>query len=159
MAGINHLYISRGHNFFGHYGRDAGTHAMDECEEVRCVAGQGIEGDRFFGFKENYRGQITLFADEVYGALCRRFEVWDRPPSVFRRNVVTRGVDLNALIGRRFGIGEVTLEGTEECRPCEWMDRAFHAGAEEALRGQGGLRARILSDGVLRAGLAEFHEI
>lgn len=159
MAVIAHLYVSRGHSFFGRFGRDAGAHSMEECAQVRCVAGQGIEGDRFFGFKENYKGQITLFADEVHGALCQRFEVWDRSPSVFRRNVITRGVDLAALIGRRFGIGDVTFEGTEECRPCAWMDQAFHAGAEEALRGQGGLRARILTDGVLRAGPADFHEI
>lgn len=119
-------------------------------EELHCLAGRGIRGDRFFDHKENYKGQITLFADEVYRALCEKFQVRDKPPSVFRRNVITRGVDLNSLTGTEFEIQGIWFSGVEECKPCYWMDQAFHAGAEAALKGWGGLRARILSDGVLR---------
>lgn len=147
---IKHLYISAGHNYFGHHGRDASSHGIVECKEVRCVTGHGIEGDRFFEFKSNYKGQITFFAEEVYEDLCQRFGVNSKDPSVFRRNVITSGVDLNELIGKEFEIQGVRFTGTEECRPCYWMDQAFAPGAEEALRGRGGLRARILTGGVLR---------
>jgi MOSC domain-containing protein YiiM len=147
---VQHLYISPGHNFFGHYGQPPGEHPMFEVDEIRCLAGRGIEGDRFLDYKSNYKGQITFFAGEIYDELCARFEVWDEPPSAFRRNVITRGVDLNTLIGQEFDIQGVRFLGTAECSPCEWQDMAFAAGTEAALRGRGGLRARILTDGVLR---------
>ena len=145
-----HFYVSAGHNFIGHHGQPPGQHPAIEVEEIHCVTGRGIRGDRYFDHKENYKGQITFFAEEVYQALCEQFQVHDLPPSAFRRNVITRGVDLNALVGREFSIQGVRFFGVEECRPCHWMDQAFHPGAEEALRGRGGLRARILSDGTLR---------
>ena len=71
-------------------------------------------------------------------------------PSVYRRNVITRGVDLNTLIGVEFEIQGVRFLGNSECSPCYWMDQAFGPGAEAALKGRGGLRAKILTDGVLR---------
>jgi MOSC domain-containing protein YiiM len=151
---VKHLFISPGHNFFGHHGQPAGEHPMLECAEIRCVAGRGIEGDRFFDFKTDYKGQITFFADEVYAQLCAEFGVWDRPPSVFRRNVITAGVELPALIGREFEIQGVRFLGTTESAPCEWMNFAFAPGAEVWLKGRGGLRAKILTDGVLRAATA-----
>lgn len=147
---VLHLYVSPGHNYFGHHGQAAGTHPILEQREVRCVAGRGIEGDRFFDFKEDYKGQITLFAWEVYQDLCARFNRWDKPPAVFRRNVITRGLDLNALIGQEFELQGVRFLGVESCKPCYWMDQAFCPGAEAALQGRGGLRAKILTDGVLR---------
>lgn len=147
---IKHLYLSPGHNFFGRHEQPAGENPMIERTELRVFAGRGIEGDRFFDFKPDYKGQITFFADEVHEDLCARLGIWDRPPSVYRRNVITRGVDLNELIGREFEVQGVRFFGTGECTPCYWMDRAFGDGAEVALQNRGGLRARILSDGVLR---------
>lgn len=147
---IKHLYISVGHNYFGHHGRAASTHDVLECEEIRCIAGRGIEGDRFLDFKTDYKGQITFFGHEVYEDLCRTLGITDRSPGVFRRNVITADIDLNTLIGREFEIQGVRFAGTEESRPCYWMNEAFGPGAEQALRGRGGLRARILTDGVLR---------
>jgi MOSC domain-containing protein YiiM len=149
---IEHLYLSPGHNFFGHHGQPPGEHPMIEVEEMRCLAGRGIEGDRFFDFKPDYKGQITFFSGEIYDELCTRLDVWDKPPSAFRRNVITRGVDLNTLIGREFVIQGVRFLGMAECSPCEWQDGAFAPGTEAALTGRGGLRAKILNDGVLRAG-------
>lgn len=143
------LYVSPGHNFVGHHGQPPGEHPMLESEEVECVAGRGLRGDRYFDFKDNYNGQITFFARETYEALCGALGVRDRPLSVFRRNVITAGVDLNALVGREFRIQGVAFRGTEECHPCHWMDQAFGPGAYELLKGRGGLRALILSDGVL----------
>jgi MOSC domain-containing protein YiiM len=146
---ICHLFISPGHNFFGHHGTVPSAHPMRAVTSVSCVRGRGIEGDRFFDFKPNYKGQITFFAVEIYEALSARLEVWDKAPAVFRRNVITRGVDLNTLIGNEFTVQGVRFLGVAECSPCYWMDRAFARGAEKALEGNGGLRAKILSDGVL----------
>lgn len=147
---VRHLYFSPGHNFFGHYGGPPDRHPIVAVSAIECIAGRGLLGDRFFDYKEDYKGQITFFAWETYEAICSHFSVWDRPPSVFRRNVITTGVDLNTLIGREFGIQGVKFSGTEECRPCRWMDLAFAAGAEDYLKGQGGLRAMILTPGSLR---------
>ena len=72
-------------------------------------------------------------------------------PGATRRNVFLEGADLPALIGQEFEIQGVQFAGTEECRPCHWMNTALGSpGAEEWLRGRGGLRARILTDGVLK---------
>jgi MOSC domain-containing protein YiiM len=148
---IRQLYISAGHNFFGHHGRPAGKNAIVELPRIECVAGRGIRGDRFFDHRENYKGQITFFAFETYLSLCNTLNVFDRSPAVFRRNVITESMDLNALIGEEFTLQDVRFRGVEECRPCHWMNEAFGAGAEEFLRGRGGLRAMILSDGNLYA--------
>ena len=68
-----------------------------------------------------------------------------------RRNVITRGVNLNDLIGQDFEAQGVRFHGMEDCRPCYWMDRAIAPGAEQFLKGRGGLRARIFSNGELRS--------
>lgn len=147
-----HLYISPEHNFFGHHGLPAGTTPVVEVPEVEVVAGKGLVGDRFFGFKPDYKGQVTFFAQEIYAELCGKFGVSsrDRPPSVLRRNIVTAGQDLNALIGQEFDVQGIRFAGIAECSPCHWMDQAFHPGTEAALKNQGGLRARILTSGTLR---------
>ena len=152
---ILHLYISDGHNYVGHHGRPPGEHEIIEVDEIRCVAGHGIEKDRYFGHKDDFKGQITFFADEVYQELRAQFSRHEVAPSAFRRNVITRGLDLNELIGKEFEVQGVRFFGTEECRPCYWMNHAFAPGAEEAMQGRGGLRARIITDGVLRVGRAD----
>ena len=73
-----------------------------------------------------------------------------KSPGVSRRNVITRGVDLNLLIGKKFEVQGVAFEGTSECSPCHWMNQAIARGAEAALHGRGGLRAKILTDGLIR---------
>jgi MOSC domain-containing protein YiiM len=154
LVRIRYLYISPGHNYFGHHGQSPGEHGILECKEIQCVAGRGIVGDRFFDFKPGYDGQITFFAEETYHALGRELAVCDKAPDVFRRNVITAGVDLNALIGVEFEIQGVRFRGVEECKPCHWMNQAFASGAESFLRGRGGLRAAILTDGTLRVDVA-----
>jgi MOSC domain-containing protein YiiM len=86
---------------------------------------------------------------EEYERLCAAFGVHDKSPAVFRRNVITEGLDLAALIGSEFEVEGIHFRGHSECTPCYWMDRAFCPGTEAALRGRGGLRAQILSDGFL----------
>jgi MOSC domain-containing protein YiiM len=147
------LYISPGHNFYGHHGQPPGEHPIVAVPRVECIAGRGIRGDRFFGYKPDYPGQITFFAMEVIEALARELRLPDVRPESTRRNVFTRGMDLNRLIGVEFEIQGVRFVGTEECRPCYWMNNALRdERVEEWLRGRGGLRARILTDGVLRCG-------
>src|SRR5688500_14595903 len=99
---IKKLYISPGHNFFGHHGKAASTHEAVERQSIVCHAGHGIEGDRFFDFKPNYKGQITFFSWEIYQGLCAALKIHDKDPSVFRRNVITSGADLNSFIGTEF---------------------------------------------------------
>lgn len=147
---IRHLYISPGHNYFGHHGQPAGNNPIIEVAEIECVAGRGIRGDRFYDFKENYKGQITFFAEEIHDALCRELNLTGKSPAGYRRNVITEGEDLNSLIGQEFEIQGARFRGMVECAPCYWMDQAFAPGAENFLKGRGGLRAAILTDGHLR---------
>jgi hypothetical protein len=148
---IRHLFISPGHNYFGHHGEPPGEHPIVEVPEVRCVAGRGLEGVRFFDFKEDYKGQATFFAWETYERLCKELNVHDRGPGVFRRNIVVEGLDLVALVGVEFEVQGVRFLGTKQATPCYWMDTAFGPGAEAAMENAGGLRVKILTDGVLRA--------
>jgi MOSC domain-containing protein YiiM len=149
---IRHIYISPGHNFRGHHGGAPGEHPILEVNSVECVAGKGLVGDRYFGEKPDSKGQVTFFALEVHRQLCEQFGKPGTPPSVYRRNVITEGLDLNALVGKEFELQGVRFLGTEESRPCYWMDHAVATGAEEAMKGRGGLRAKILTTGRLRCG-------
>lgn len=149
---ILHIFISSEHNFIGHHGLPPGTAPMIEVPDVECVAGKGLVGDRYFGWKEDFKGQVTFFEHEQYERLCEQFSVvaMGLPPSIFRRNVITKGIDLNTLIGVEFEVQGIRFLGTQEAAPCHWMNQAFAEGAEAALKGHGGLRAKILNDGILR---------
>ena len=149
------MFVSAGHNFVGRHGKESLKHEIEDREEIECVAGRGIAGDRYFDHQEDYKGQITFFDFDVYEAVKEQFALPDLEASAFRRNTLISGVDLNDLIGKRFTIGEVEFEGSEESRPCHWMDEACAPGVNDYLRGKGGLRARIRKSGVLRRGAAE----
>jgi MOSC domain-containing protein YiiM len=148
---ICHLYISPGHNFVGHHGQEPDTHPIIEVAVLECVASRGVRGDRYFDFKNDYKGQITFFSLDVFDELCVALDLHDCSPATARRNVITRGVDLNELIDKEFEIQGVRFYGTQECAPCYWMDGAFAPGAKDFLKGRGGLRAKILTDGQLRS--------
>jgi len=144
------IFISPGHNYFGHHEKPAGTHPTISVNEIECVAGKGLFGDRFFGFKENYKGQVTFFSNEVFTEVCHQLNVSGKLPGVTRRNIITSDVNLNSLVGKKFIVQGVEFECVCECSPCQWMNEAIAPGAEALLHGRGGLRARILTDGVLR---------
>jgi MOSC domain-containing protein YiiM len=151
-AQLEYLFISPGHNFFGHHGREPSNHPLHSVPEVHCLAGRGLEGDRFLDFKKDYQGQITFFDLAVFDELCRATGIMDKGPGTLHRNAFVRGLDLNALIGQTFSLQGIAFSGSAECSPCYWMDRSFGPGAEAFLKGRGGLRARILTSGVLRVG-------
>lgn len=149
MVILRHIFISPGHNFFGHHGREPGNHPCVEVDRVECVAGRGLVGDRFFDFKPDYSGQVTLFSWDVFERLRREKKLPDLSPAALRRNLIVEGLDLNTLIGRPFELQGIPLEGTGECKPCYWMDTAVGPGSEVWLRGWGGLRCRVLGNGWL----------
>jgi len=152
---IRQIFISPGHNYFGHAGREPDDYPLQEVAEIECVAGRGIRGDRFYDYKDDYKGQITFFAQEVFDGLSAAFPFVPKGPGAVRRNVIVSGVDLNALIGEEFELQGVRFRGTGHCRPCYWLDQAFCPGTEAWLKGNGGLRAQILTSGGLKVGAAE----
>ena len=147
---IHNIFISEDHNFYGHHEKVPGTNPMVEVDEVICEAGKGIVGDRFHNYKEDYKGQITFFSLEVYNDISEMFAMEDLSPSAFRRNVIISGIDLNSLIDNEFKLQGINFLGTQEAAPCYWMNSAIAEGAEEAMKGKGGLRAKILTNGRLK---------
>lgn len=124
--------------------------AMREVSAVQAIAGLGLEGDRYAG-GSGKRG-ITLIQAEhlpVIAALSGHERV---DPALLRRNIVVSGLPLAALKGRRFRIGEVLLEGTEDCDPCSRMEAALGPGGYNAMRGHGGLCTRIIAGGRIALG-------
>lgn len=159
MVNLKHLYISPGHNYYGRHGKGAMNYPIEEVDSINCVAGRGIEGDRFFDYKPDYKGQITLFDWAVYQRVRDEIVKGPLDPKAFRRNVVLQGLDLNELIDKRFTLGGLELTGSCECSPCYWMDQACAPGTHEFLKGQGGLRARIVKGGELVPGDCELEVI
>jgi MOSC domain-containing protein YiiM len=149
---IRQIFISSGHNYFGHHGRASDNFPLLEVPQIECVAGSGIRGDRFYDYRDDYKGQITFFSIEVFAKLAAHFGLRDKSAGDLRRNVIVSGVNLNELIGEDFSLQDVRLRGTAHCKPCYWMNQAIAPGAEEFLQGNGGLRAQILTDGVIGLG-------
>jgi MOSC domain-containing protein YiiM len=152
---IEQIFISPGHNYFGHHGRAPDDFPLLAVQQIECVAGRGIRGDRFFDYRDDYKGQITFFGREVFDELARRFGLTSEAASRLRRNVIVSGIDLNDLIGLDFEVQGVPFRGAAHCKPCYWMDTAIAPGAEKFLANRGGLRARILGDGWIAMGDAQ----
>jgi len=149
---LHHIYISEGHDYWGKRGEGRMCHGVSEPGEVECVAGMGLRGDRYFGFRADFKGQVTFFDLAVVEAVREKFRLPELPASVFRRNLVVSGIDLGSCIGRKFTLQGIEFEGTQECRPCHWMDRVIDEGAKTFLKEdfRGGLRAKVLTSGILR---------
>lgn len=147
-----HIFISSGHDYWGRQGEGRLQSGITEVAEVECVAGMGLRGDRYFGYKPDYKGQVTFFDSETVGQVRRDFKLGELPASVFRRNLIVQGIHLREWLGKRFQFQGIEFEGSQECKPCHWMDRAVAPGTEDFLKGmfRGGLRAKILTSGTLR---------
>ena len=151
-AELLEIWISPGNDFRGYHGKARGEHGIESVREIESVAGMGLKGDRYFGYKRDFKGQVTFFDADAVRAVRDEFNRPDLSSGEFRRNLIVRGVDLSAWAGKRFRFQGIEFEGNEECKPCYWMDEAVAPGVEEFLktRFRGGLRARILTDGTLR---------
>lgn len=126
---------------------------MNSVPQVEAVAGCGLRGDRYFKPEGNAdpASQITLIERECIDAFVAESGLTmglDEP----RRNLVTEGVRLNDLCGKRFCVGEVELEGIELCEPCSSFAQRTYRQVVKAFVGKGGLRARIVSSGIIRVG-------
>ena len=120
-------------------------------QSVRALAGRGLEGNRYF-FDDAAPGTaLTLIAAEAVEAMEQEHGI-SIEPRESRRNVVTRGIDVNALVGKRFRIGEVECEGVELCEPCTTLEGMTKPGVIKGLVHRGGLNADILSDGAISVG-------
>lgn len=127
--------------------RDVPMHAVTR---VEARAGKGLAGDRYTG-GSGKRG-VTLIQSEHLPAIAALAGLPEVSPATLRRNVVVAGIPLIALKGRRFRIGSVVLEGTDSCDPCSRMEAALGPGGYNAMRGHGGLCARILEGGEFAVG-------
>lgn len=130
--------------------RPARRQAMVEVESVEATSGGGLHGDRYDG--GSGKRSVTLLPAEhlpVIAALSRHPAV---TPGTLRRNPVVSGIALAALEGRRFRVGGAVLEGTSPCDPCSRMEEALGQGGYNAMRGHGGLCARIIEGGSIRPG-------
>ena len=131
--------------------------AMESLEEVRAIEGKGLEDDRYckqVGSYSHHPGpdrEVTLIEMEAIDALRRDYDT-DLEPKDSRRNLTTRGVPLNHLVGREFTVGEVRLEGLRLCEPCANLVRMTAKGVLQGLIHRGGLRAQIVSGGTIRVG-------
>ncbi|HEY0332637.1 MAG TPA: MOSC domain-containing protein [Stenotrophomonas sp.] len=127
--------------------RDETMLALDEAE---VALDGGLAGDRYRG-RDGKRGVTLIQAEHlpVIAALSGHAEL---VPATLRRNLVVSGIAVIALKGRRFRIGDVELEGTASCDPCSRMEDALGPGGYNAMRGHGGLCARVVRAGVLRLG-------
>ena len=113
---------------------------------------QGLKGIAILIIKKISKDRLLFFDSSLHIEIKEKFHHPDLCPSAFRRNVIVKGLDLNSLIGKEFSINGVRLSGSEECKPCYWMDEAVGKGIEDFLKGRGGLRCRILSNGSLSLG-------
>jgi MOSC domain-containing protein YiiM len=122
-------------------------------ERVRALAGQGLEGNRYFYSDGNAPDgrALTLIAAEALEAMERETEI-RLDAAATRRNVLTRGIDVNALVGKRFRIGDVECLGVELCEPCLHLQSLTRPGVIKGLAHRGGLNADILNDGDIAVG-------
>ena len=120
-------------------------------DSAQLRVGEGLTGDRFAGNVASRR-QVTLIQEEHLAAVASMLGRESVDPGLVRRNVVVRGINLLALVGAKFRVGEVLLEGTGRCHPCSRMEENLGAGGYNAMRGHGGITARVLIAGVIRIG-------
>ena len=122
-------------------------------EHVHAYAGRGLEGNRYYWSDGDApAGQaVTLIAAEAVEAVLDE-GVMSIEPAALRRNVLTRGIDVNELVGKRFRIGDVECEGVELCEPCRDLESMTQPGVIKAFVHRAGLNADILNDGVISIG-------
>ena len=136
----------------------AGAENMVAVNEVEAIPGKGLAGDRYYlqtGTKSKAQSEpdreLTLVESEAIEGFKSELGI-DYEPAMARRNVVTRGVPLNHLVGREFQIGAIRVRGIRLCEPCAHLATLTDKAVLPGLVHRGGLRAQILTEGVIRAG-------
>jgi hypothetical protein len=127
---------------------------------IRAVPGQGLEGDRYFlaagtfmpkSGKLSPSQEATLIESEAIEALKSETGI-ELDPCQSRRNILTRGIRLNDLVGKEFSVGAARMKGIRLAEPCNHLESLTQAGVREGLTHRGGLRAQILTEGIIRVG-------
>jgi len=126
---------------------------MTRLEDALAIAGEGLRGDRYAdaAIRQFPGAQLTLIESEHIDAFAQALGI-TFTPDMPRRNIVTAGVSLNELCGKRFRVGEAVLEGLELCEPCRLFARRTHRAVRTFFVAKGGLRARIVAGGCIRVG-------
>lgn len=139
-----------------HLAPDGGAD-MDAVESVEAVANRGLRGDRYFEESGTFSDgdsngrHLTLIEAEAIEAIERESDI-DLDFADHRRNVTTRGVALNHLVGERFRVGDAICEGVTLCEPCSYLQSLTEDGVVEALLHRGGLRANVIEGGTIGTG-------
>lgn len=153
---ILHLLVSPAHAYFGRARDGAADVVTVDAAMAEVVTGKGIVGDRFYGKAAHMDAAVTLMSVEALEAMASELGVAPFDPLLARRNVVLRGAELAPLIGQDFAVESggsvVEFHGGRPAHPCTWMDRMLAPGAHAAMRGRGGIRCRVRSDGSLHRG-------
>ncbi|MBC7923544.1 MAG: MOSC domain-containing protein [Ferruginibacter sp.] len=131
--------------------RPARRAPMRVVSEAEARPGEGLVGDRFSGTPDSIR-QVTLIQAEHLPAVASLAGLPEVDPALLRRNLVIKGINLLALKEQRFWVGEALLETTGLCHPCSRMEEALGEGGYNAVRGHGGITARVLRGGPIRLG-------
>ena len=118
-----------------------------QVDSARALKDEGLEGDHYSRRAGNR--QVTLIQSESLRAIASHLGLNEVSPFDLRRNIVTSGINLNALKDRRFRIGDAVLEASGECHPCSRMEETFGAGGYNAVRGFGGITARVIEGGTI----------
>lgn len=153
---IKHIVISKDSKYYS--GKMRGVPLNENAEsllvnEVECHAGKGLVGDRYYDIKQDFKGQVTFISFELHLELEKAFgtqiDIKD-----YRRNIFVTGSNPLDFVGKKFQVGDVQFEGTEDCTPCKFMDQYAAEGAYEWMKNHnsGGLRAKVITDGTLKVG-------
>lgn len=131
--------------------RPARGEAMLEPGSIHAIAGKGLQGDRFSGRAESPR-QVTIIQYEHLAVIAAYLGDRDVDPAILRRNIAVSGINLLALKNKTFRLGSAVLEMTGLCHPCSKMERVLGTGGYNAVRGHGGITARVLESGDIKLG-------
>ena len=149
--------MSRQGTVEGIYIASNATEPLVAVEKVKAVVGLGLEGDRYFHKRGTFSNkpkpgrEVTLIEIEAIEAAQKDYGL-DVDPASARRNIVTRGVPLNHLVGRRFKVGDATLVGIRLCEPCSHLTKLVNGDFRKALVHRGGLRADVVEGAEIAAG-------
>ena len=121
---------------------------MHALATIELTTEQGITGDRYVG--RSGKRQVTLIQWEHLNVIASVLGVTEVTPALLRRNIAVSGINLLALKGKRFTLGEAVLEYTGLCHPCSQMEQRFGPGGYNAVRGHGGITARVVEPGTVR---------